>query len=225
MVQRVYGQVRRANCVDKVVVATDDDRISQHVASFGGESIMTSSSHPSGTDRCAEALEKCGDFDVVVNVQGDEPFINPDQVDLVAGCFEDESVEIATQVKPIEDPSQHFESGMVFVTLDRKQNALYFSRARIPAVHNQVSVLKNDRPLFHEHVGIYGYSANALSAITTLQPSRLERIEGLEQLRWLENGFAIRCAVSAASSHCIDTPEDLENVLELIAKGRIELPD
>lgn len=225
MVQRVYEQVQRASCVDQVVVATDDERIMQHVASFGGKAVMTSSVHPSGTDRCQEALEKSGAFDVVVNIQGDEPFISPEQVDLVARCFEDETVELATQVKPMEDPSEHFESGMVFVALDNHNNALYFSRAVIPFVNDSERIQAQDRPLFHEHVGIYGYSASALKSITTLAPSRLERAESLEQLRWLENGFRVRCAVSSATSHCIDTPEDLDNVLKLIANGSVQLPD
>ncbi len=223
MVQRVFEQVSTASTVDKVVVATDDERIIEHVEAFGGNVVMTSSEHPSGTDRCFEALQKqAALFEVVVNVQGDEPFIQAEQVDRIALCFEEEQVEIATLVMALDDPEEHFESGMVFVTIDRQMNALYFSRAVIPVLNNPDDIHPDDRPAYHEHVGIYGYRSDILRQITGLGPSRLERMECLEQLRWLENGFKIRTTISTHASHYIDTPEDLDNVLKLIEQGVIK---
>lgn len=224
MTQRVFEQVSRASTIDLVTVATDDERILEHVKAFGGNAILTSAEHRSGTDRCFEALRlQSEQFDIVINVQGDEPFIHPEQINKVAHCFEDEEVQLATLVKPIDNPDEHFESGMVFVTLDKDMNALYFSRSVIPFINNAEDLRSEDHPVYHEHVGIYGYRSDALAEITELDRSKLERTESLEQLRWLENGFKIRTSSSTHGSHCIDTPEDLENVLKLIDKGLIKL--
>jgi len=224
MTQRVFEQVERASSIDFVTVATDDERIVDHVKTFGGNAVLTSSEHPSGTDRCFEALQlQQEQFDIVINVQGDEPFIHPEQIEKVAHCFDDEEVRLATLVKPIDDPDEHFESGMVFVALDKEMNALYFSRSVIPFINNAENLRAEDHPVYHEHVGIYGYRRDALAEITKLEQSKLERSESLEQLRWLENGFKIRASSSTHASHCIDTPADLENVLKLIDEGLIKL--
>lgn len=224
MTQRVFEQVSMASSIDFVTVATDDERIVDHVEAFGGNAVLTSSEHRSGTDRCFEALQlQREEYGIVINVQGDEPFIHPEQIEKVAHCFEGNEVRLATLVKPMVDPDKQFESGMVFVTVDQEMNALYFSRSVIPFVNNAENLRTADHPVYNEHVGIYGYRRDALAEITKLEQSKLERSESLEQLRWLENGFKIRTSSSTHASHCIDTPEDLENVLKLVEEGLIKL--
>ncbi|NCB08750.1 MAG: 3-deoxy-manno-octulosonate cytidylyltransferase, partial [Bacteroidia bacterium] len=210
IIRWVYENVSLA--LEHVWVATDDDRIFNEVNNFGGNAVKTGSHHQSGTDRCAEAarlLSANTDFDIIVNVQGDEPFIQPEQINLLKSCF-DEDTEIATLIKKIETPDELFNPNRPKVVIDNCQNALYFSRSPIPFVRgcNQDNWLENNT--FWSHIGMYAYKASVLQKITKLTPGRLELIESLEQLRWLENGYSIKTAVTTHQSLGIDTPQDLQ---------------
>jgi 3-deoxy-manno-octulosonate cytidylyltransferase (CMP-KDO synthetase) len=208
MIQRVYEQAKQSHRLSHLVVATDDASIYDHVASFGGEVCMTKSVHPSGTDRCYEALtlqkEK---FDYVINVQGDEPFIQPEQINLLANLLNGKT-EIATLVKAIDNEEVLFNSNVVKVVFNKNNEALYFSRATIPHLRNiQQNWLNNH--VFYKHIGMYAYRVDILQQLTLLPISQLEKAESLEQLRWLENGFKISIAETTIESVGIDTPEDL----------------
>lgn len=212
MIQRV---VERASTVlDQVIVATDDRRIADCVAGFGGRAVMTSEAHRSGTDRCREAYEVSGsDADVIINIQGDEPFIEPAQIEALKGCFTaDPDVEIATLVRRF-DPALGwdalFNPNTPKVVLDNRGNAVWFSRSIIPYVRNYPWQEWIDKAQFFTHVGMYAYRAAALEAITALPQSPAEIAESLEQLRWLQNGYQIRTAVTELPTVGIDTPEDL----------------
>lgn len=212
MVQRVYEQVQKATRVDKVLVATDDDRIYQHVQGFGGETIMTQPHHQNGTERCAEVIEKLYDeFDVVLNIQGDEPFIMPEQIDQLAACFEDEETDIATLMKQTDSTEQLFSPNTAKVVYNEDFKALYFSRQPIPHLRG----IPNDewvaRKVHYLHVGVYGYRKEVLKEIVLLPLSALESLEMLEQLRWLENGYTISIRQTHHQSISVDTPEDLAN--------------
>ncbi|MDR1813623.1 MAG: 3-deoxy-manno-octulosonate cytidylyltransferase [Tannerella sp.] len=217
MIQRVWEQVY--GTVDELVVATDDERISSVVTAFGGKAVMTSSLHRSGTDRCYEALCKTdGQYDVVINIQGDEPFIRPEQIELLKTCFTaDESTQIATLVKAF-DPEGDFEK-TVFnpnspkVVLNNRNEAMYFSRSVIPYVREKRSSEWLNNQTFYKHIGLYAYQVAVLQEITALPQSSLEIAESLEQLRWLQNGYKIKVAVTQYETIGIDTPEDLNNLL------------
>jgi 3-deoxy-manno-octulosonate cytidylyltransferase (CMP-KDO synthetase) len=206
MIQRVYEQAVKSGVAKKVLVATDDERIFAHVKNFLGEVVMTSSEHKSGTDRCFEALEKTGEnFDVVINLQGDEPFIQPEQLHKLISCFSDSDCRIATLVKKIEKKEDIETPNVVKVVKDVNNNALYFSRSAIPFNReNEIS------PIYFKHLGLYAYLAETLRSITLLQPTSLELAESLEQLRWLENGYKIKVAETELESIAIDTPADLK---------------
>lgn len=213
MILRVYERASRS--LDLVYVATDDQRIFDTVRSFGGNVIMTSDKHRSGTDRCAEAVSRISveegkEIDIVVNIQGDEPFIRPEQIDLIKTCFDDNSVEIATLVRKAEPDEDIFNPNHPKVVLDASGNALYFSRAAIPYIRDSEMSEWNRRHTYYKHIGLYAYKTGTLLEITGLPPGRLEVAESLEQNRWLENGYRIRTAVSLWESICIDTPSDLE---------------
>ncbi len=216
MIQWVYENALKA--LDQVCVATDDERIMTSVKSFGGEAIRTLASHLSGTDRCAEAarlLKKDFDFDVVINIQGDEPFIKPEQIDLLKACFTDADVQIATLVKKIESKEEILNQNRPKVVVDKNNDALYFSRSPIPFVRGTEPlewIGKND---FWVHIGMYAFKADILQELTLLQQGKLELAESLEQLRWLENGYKIRVAETKTQSIGIDTPEDLQEALKL----------
>jgi 3-deoxy-manno-octulosonate cytidylyltransferase (CMP-KDO synthetase) len=210
MIQRVYEQSEKAGKVDVVVVATDDERIANEVTRFGGKFVMTNSSHPSGTDRCAEALSlTTGSWDAVINIQGDEPFISPDQIDLVASCFEDSVTQLATLVKKVANFEELFNENIPKVTIANNGSALYFSRQAIPFLKNieRADWLKHH--IYFKHIGIYGYRADILPQLTKLQQGKLEIAESLEQLRWLENGYQIITRITELETIAIDTPEDL----------------
>ncbi len=213
MIRRVYEQASRS--LETVYVATDDDRIIEAVRNFGGNVILTSQEHRSGTDRCAEAIsmicrETGTEFDIVINVQGDEPFIVPEQIDLIKACFDDSSVEIATLVRKAGPDEDIFNPDQPKVVLDSSGNAIYFSRAAIPFVRDSEMSEWNLRHSYYKHIGLYAYKTGTLLRITKLPPGRLEIAESLEQNRWLENGYRIRTAVTTRESICIDTPSDLE---------------
>lgn len=224
VIERVYEQV--AGVLDDAVVATDDERIYQAVKAFGGKVEMTSTAHRSGTDRCQEAYLKQGKrYDVVVNVQGDEPFIRPEQLLALKACFDDPATEIATLVKPFteEDELAALENpNSPKVVVDGSGHALYFSRSVIPYLRNvpREAWLKNHT--FYKHIGIYAFRAEVLKAVTALPQSSLELAESLEQLRWLEHGYKIGVGVTTTETIGIDTPEDLaraEAFLQQLHRG------
>ncbi|WP_321517361.1 3-deoxy-manno-octulosonate cytidylyltransferase [uncultured Bacteroides sp.] len=211
VIQRVYEQVR--NCLDEAYVATDDERIEQAVTAFGGKVVMTSQLHKSGTDRCYEAFTKIGaGYDVVVNIQGDEPFIQPSQLDSIKACFDDPTTHIATLVKPF-TASDSFETlenvNSPKVVVNKNWNALYFSRSIIPFTRNSDKKDWLKQHIYYKHIGLYAYRAEVLKEITTLSQSSLELAESLEQLRWLENGYTIKVGITDLETIGIDTPEDL----------------
>ncbi len=211
VVERVYEQVRKA--VDKVVVATDDKRIYDAVISFGGEAVMTSPDHKSGTDRCAEAYDKLGfEADIVLNIQGDEPFIAPEQVEALTVCFEKGYIDIATLVKPFsaEDGIEALENpNSPKVVINEAGEAIYFSRSVVPYLRDVERSEWLKHHTFYKHIGIYAFRAEVLKRVTTLPQSPLEKAEKLEQLRWLEHGYKIGVGVTDIETIGIDTPEDL----------------
>lgn len=227
VIQRVYEQVA---AVLEAVVATDDQRIRDAVLAFGGRVEMTSAEHRSGTDRCREAFEtvcaRTGEhYDVVINVQGDEPFIRASQLEAVMRCFDDPQTDIATLVKPfaesdglaaLENPNSPK------VVLDSRSQALYFSRSVIPYLRGVPREEWLARHTFYKHIGLYAFRCEALRAVTELPQSTLEKAESLEQLRWLENGYRIGVGITDAETVGIDTPEDLERAEAWLRAGAIK---
>ena len=218
VIQRVYEQV--AGILDEAYVATDDERIEAAVKAFGGKVVMTSVHHKSGTDRCYEAFTKVGKgYDVIVNIQGDEPFIQPSQLEAVKACFNDKSTQIATLVKPFvpEDGMEALENvNSPKVVVNQNMNALYFSRSIIPYQRNMDKQDWLAGHTYYKHIGLYAYRADTLQEITSLPQSSLEMAESLEQLRWLENGYTIKVGVSEVETIGIDTPEDLVKAEEFL---------
>ena len=215
MIQRVYEQVKQSKKLSKVIVATDDQRIVDEVLSFGGNVVMTSETHQSGTDRCAEVITDDNEYDVIINIQGDEPFINPEQIDLLAACFENPQTKIATLVKKIDSMDELFNLNIPKVVRNIHGEAIYFSRQTIPFLRGieQKQWLKEQT--FYKHIGIYAYQADTLRALTRLPVSGLEEAEALEQLRWIENGYTIQTAVTTHETIAVDTNEDLNKILKL----------
>ncbi len=217
MIQWVYENVSQA--LEHVWVATDDDRIFNAVNQFGGNAVKTLPTHQSGTDRCAEAariLEKNIDFDVVINVQGDEPFIQPEQIELLKSCFAGHT-EIATLIKKIENQEEElFNPNRPKVVLNKNREALYFSRSPIPFIRGEDEKNWISKNTFWAHIGMYAYTSEVLQEITRLERGTLEQAESLEQLRWMENGFSIKTAVTAHQSIGIDTPDDLKAALHFL---------
>ena len=211
IVQRVYEQV--AKVVERVVVATDDERISDAVKAFGGEVVMTSTEHRSGTDRCAEAYGKLGcETDIIINVQGDEPFISPKQIEALIGCFDNRNIDIATLVKPFneEDGIELLENpNSPKVVINEAGEAIYFSRSVIPYLRDVERSEWLKHHTFYKHIGIYAFRAEVLKRVSSLPQSPLEKAEKLEQLRWLEHGYKIGVGVTDIETIGIDTPEDL----------------
>lgn len=219
MIERVYIQAGKA--ISNVFVATDDNRIFETVKGFGGKAVMTSPDHQSGTDRCAEAaseIEKqTGEkLDVVVNIQGDEPFIKPEQINLLTGCFVNEEVELATLIRKVGPEEDLFNPNQPKVIIDKSGNAIYFSRAAIPYIRDAERTDWQKKHTFYKHIGLYAYRTETLRRITKLERSALEITESLEQNRWLENGFRIRTAVTEWESIGIDTPEDLDRAKSIL---------
>ncbi|MFL5765874.1 MAG: 3-deoxy-manno-octulosonate cytidylyltransferase [Bacteroidia bacterium] len=213
MIQRVYEQSKKAKSLQDVVVATDDDRIFRHVESFGGNAVMTGEDHQSGTDRCFEAYRKfCPDAGVVINIQGDEPFIKPEQIDLVASCFRKPDTEIATLVKRISSQDELFNANIPKVVLNKNREAVLFSRQTIPHIRGKQHTEWLSSYTFYKHIGIYAYRTPVLAQITSLKQSQLELAESLEQLRWIENGYKIKVEITDFESVAIDTPEDLKKL-------------
>lgn len=217
MIQRVYEQSFKAELIDDVVVATDDQRIFDAVKSFGGNVMMTSSEHNSGTDRCCEIVAKIGsEYDAVVNIQGDEPFINPRQINQIASLISSDDSQIASLCKPIKDEEELFDNNVVKVVFDKNGRALYFSRQTIPflrKVEKDEKSWMNTRT-FYKHIGIYAYKTDVLKNIAALPQSDLELAECLEQLRWIENSYTIKMGITEFESYSIDTPQDVEKCLK-----------
>lgn len=209
MIQRVYDRASSCSAIDKVVVATDDDRILQHVLSFGGEAMMTKADHPSGTDRVAEVARAFPDASVIVNIQGDEPFIDPRQIEAVVRPFSDPKLAIATLAHRITDERALLSPNVVKVVRDELGRALYFSRHAIPFLRDVPVGQWIQKGKHLQHLGIYAYRAQVLPQLTALPKGRLENDESLEQLRWLASGFSIQVELTDLPSYGIDTPEDL----------------
>jgi 3-deoxy-manno-octulosonate cytidylyltransferase (CMP-KDO synthetase) len=217
MIRRVYDQAKRSSLLSQLVVATDDHRIFEHVKDFGGKVVMTEPDHPSGTDRCYEALQHVDDdFDYVINIQGDEPFIDPSQIELLGMIIREEQPEIATLMIPCDSHEVLFDKGEVKIVMNEKLEALYFSRQVIPFIKGVPEKEWHKHYNYYRHAGMYAYSKDALEKITKLKPSMLEQAESLEQLRWLENGFKIKLGITNHDSHCVDCPEDIDKVLKLM---------
>lgn len=209
VIQRVYEQV--TSVLDDACVATDDERIYNCVKEFGGKVVMTRTNHKSGTDRIEEAIEKIGgDYDVIVNIQGDEPFIQRSQIETVCSCFDDEETQIATLGKPFTSMDAVANPNSPKIVVDNNNFAMYFSRSIIPFVRGKEQTEWLDHYPFLKHLGIYAYRREVLRKITQLPQSSLEIAESLEQLRWLQNGFKIKVGLTDIETVGIDTPEDLE---------------
>ena len=222
MIQRVWEQAWKSK-LDAVVVATDDMRIADEVLKFGGQYVLTDPNHRSGTDRCREALYMLeGQYDAVVNIQGDEPFIDPAQINQVIELIGRDDTQLASLAKRIEDEDELFSPNVVKVVMDKQGNALYFSRNPIPFMRN----LDRDKWLqkgeYYKHIGLYAYKTETLCQIAEMQSTALEMAESLEQLRWLENGLRIRMGVTQLESLSIDTQEDYEKAMQFAQNHLVE---
>lgn len=214
MITRVCEQAAKAGVLEEVLVATDDERIMQHVIDSGFKAIMTSSGHQSGTERCLEALQSYNlhrdlPARAVINIQGDEPFIHPEQILKVAALLIEEQAEIATLAKKVNDYEALVNPNIVKVVFTSQKDALYFSRLPLPYLRNVDMPYWTAQALHYQHIGIYGYTAAVLEKICRLPAGKLETAESLEQLRWLENGYRIKIGITDHESMSVDTPEDL----------------
>ncbi len=221
VIQRVFQQVK--DVVDYAVVATDNKLIADEVKRFGGNVVMTSENHRSGTDRCREAMDKVGkDFDIIINVQGDEPFIQHSQIEAIKECFNHDDTQIATLVKPFtqNDGFQAvLNANSPKVVLNDNMEAIYFSRSVIPYIRGvEMGEQWLNMHTFYKHIGIYAYRNDVLREITGLPQSSLEIAESLEQLRWIQNGFKIKVGISNVETIGIDTPQDLKNAESFISQ-------
>ena len=218
MIQRVYE--RASQVLDTVVVATDDQRIYDAVVQFGGRVVMTSENHKTGTDRCYEALTKLPEtYDVVINIQGDEPFIAIDQIEALKNCFVSDQIQLATLVKPFDANTSIDElenPNTPKVILSQAGEAICFSRSVIPYLRGVEKSQWATAHTYYKHIGIYAYRTDILAQITKMTQTPIEKAESLEQLRWLENGLHIHVAITHSDNHSIDTPEDLQRVVELM---------
>jgi 3-deoxy-manno-octulosonate cytidylyltransferase (CMP-KDO synthetase) len=212
MIQRVYEQVKKCVDVAEVIVATDDSRIFDHVQAFGGVAVMTADDHQSGTDRCAEVASLHPEYNVIINIQGDEPYIDPEQITKLAACFNDPGTQIATLIKKILTREELFNYNSPKVVINKLSEAIYFSRATLPHIRAQEPDNWLEFYTYFKHIGIYGYRADVLQQITKLPISGLEKAESLEQLRWIENGYRIKVAETELETHAVDVPADLEKL-------------
>ncbi len=220
MIQRVWERVSKV--LPNTYVATDDERISSVVESFGGKVVLTSRNHKSGTDRCREALDKVGgDVDVVINVQGDEPFIMEGQIHAIMNCFDDDNTQIATLARPFDSSrpmSELIDPSTPKLVVDNDNFALYFSRSIIPYLRGQNENEWAKKHDFFTHVGMYAYRSSVLREISNLPQSSLELAESLEQLRWLQNGYKIKVGFTNCPTIGIDTPQDLQSAIKMLDK-------
>ena len=222
MIQRVCEQAWKSK-LDAVVVATDDMRIADEVLKFGGQYVLTDPKHPTGTDRCREALYMLDkQYDAVVNIQGDEPFVDPEQINQVVDLIAMEGTQIASLARLIDDEDELFSPNVVKVVMDNDGNALYFSRNPIPFMRN---VDRKDwlaEGTFYKHIGIYAYKTAILCQIAEMLPTKLEKAESLEQLRWLENGLRVRMGITGRENLSIDLPDDLFKANEFAENQKLE---
>ena len=214
MIQRVYEQAQKCIHLTEAIVATDDTRIYDHVLGFGGEAIMTSPDHQSGTDRCAEVALQHPQYNVIINIQGDEPYIDPEQISKVAACFNDPETQLATLIKRVANEQELFNVNSPKVVINKLSEAVYFSRSPLPHIRGQQEKDWLQHYTYFKHIGIYGYRADILQQVTKLPVSSLEKAESLEQLRWIENGYRIKVAETELETYAIDTPEDLERIIQ-----------
>lgn len=223
MIQRVFERSKSCSLLSEVIIATDDDRIFSHAETFGAKTIMTSPKHQSGTDRCSEVLDHLNEeIDVVVNIQGDEPFIDTEQIRQIIQCFNDENTEIATLVKLISSKEELFNHNKPKVLLDDDDFAIYFSRRALPYIQNVDKSAWLENYNFYKHIGMYAYRPDILREISQLKPSRLEKAEGLEQLRWVESGYKIKTAITEIESIAIDSPEDVDRIPTSIFEEKMD---
>lgn len=216
MIQRVYEGAGKSQLLTKLVVATDDQRIYDEVKRFGGEVVMTSADHQTGTDRCAEALAQLdGVFDVVINIQGDEPLVDPRQLDSLLSAFNDPAVEIGTLASRTITEEELVNPNRIKLVVNHEHKALYFSRSAIPNFANAKNAPLDAYP-YLRHIGLYAYRAEILKQISGLESTALERVESLEQLRWLFHGYSIKVVETGIETPNIDVPEDVEKVLAFL---------
>lgn len=218
MIERVYAQSCKAKMLSEVIVATDDERIEKAVRYFGGKVILTSLQHQSGTDRCAEVVEKMPEnWEIIVNIQGDEPLIFPEQIDQLVQCFDQVETEIATLIKVISSQEEVENPNVVKVVVNNTNKALYFSRSPIPYYRERNISFLNGPANYFKHIGMYGYRSETLLKLSKLPLSDLEKMEALEQLRWLQHGYAIQTAVTDYQNISVDVPEDIEKILAFLS--------
>jgi 3-deoxy-manno-octulosonate cytidylyltransferase (CMP-KDO synthetase) len=211
MIQRVYERASSIPNISKAIVATDDRRIFDTVEGFGGNCMITSEDHQSGTDRCAEVVDNLEDyFDVVINIQGDEPSIRAKQIEEVLNLFQDDTIQIGTLAKHITKKEEIENPNVVKVVFNQKNKALYFSRSVIPHQRD----LNGPTPNYFKHIGLYAFRPSILQEVSQLPQSELEKTESLEQLRWLDNGYSIGVGITESENIGIDTPEDLQKLLD-----------
>lgn len=215
MIQRVYEGAKRSTLLAEVIVATDDSRIYDEVVRFGGKVKMTSESHPSGTDRCGEVAKTIQDADVVINIQGDEPLVDYRQLDTLIQAFENKNTQIATLGNKAVSMEDIMNSNRIKIVVDDKEEALYFSRSAIPNFANFKEDPLENYP-FYRHIGLYAYRADVLQELVKLKPTALEKVESLEQLRWLFYGYKIKIVETNIETPNIDVPEDIEKVLPFL---------
>jgi 3-deoxy-manno-octulosonate cytidylyltransferase (CMP-KDO synthetase) len=222
MIQRVYEQAKKSSILSELLVATDDVSIESHVKKFGGHVVMTSKDHSCGTDRCHEAFHiintqsKYDTDDAVINIQGDEPCINPQQIELVASCFKNKDVKIATLVRKMDSVDDLLSSSVMKVVCDKNKRAMYFSRSPIPYFQSLDQKQWLKKHTYFQHIGIYAYRVHVLDEIHKLKPSSLEKAESLEQLRWLENELPIHVEITKHASHSVDVPGDIDKIITLL---------
>ena len=218
LIQWVYEQAQKSKKLDRVIIATDDDKVYSKVKNFGGEVVMTSSSHESGTDRCAEVAKELNleESDIVLNIQGDEPLISPNQIDDLASLLDKEDIQLGTLVKKGGKEDDILSENLVKVVLRKDGSAIYFSRSPLPHIRGKEKESWGKLTQFWTHVGLYGYKVKCLMKITNLEVGELESLEKLEQLRWIENGFTIFTKETKEKNIGVDTPEDLKRILDLL---------
>jgi len=225
MIQLVYEQASKA--LEHVYVATDDERIESEVKRFGGKVVMTSSEHSTGTNRCVEAFDIITkdlglEFDAVINIQGDEPLLEPTILEKLANCFNDSSTEMATLVRPVHDKEELNSTSDIWVVIDKNNNAIYFSREVIPHVRRAQKNDWIDHHDYYKHIGMYGFTPKAIKEFAAMEPTSLEEAESLEQLRWLENGKKIKVAHTNHHAISVDTQEDLDRVIDIVIKRGVK---
>lgn len=221
MIQRVYEQSKKV--LDYVVVATDDKRIEEAVKAFGGNVVMTSKEHTTGTNRCLEAYEIVQkdsevNFEAVINIQGDEPLLEPEQIRCLVSCFEDPKTELATLVMPVANEGDLFNESEVFVVYDKNKRALYFSRSVIPHIRGVHKTKWLQHHTFYKHLGMYGFTTDSLKEFAEMEQTKLELTESLEQNRWIENGGVIKIEITQHDSIPVDTIDDLEKVRRIVSR-------